>query len=66
MVCLFVCQQDYTKSTEAICSKPGGGMGHDPERKPLKFGADLVKGAVMTSKLFMLSDNVFFSCWTDT
>ena len=40
--CLFVClvvsfQQDYAKTTELIQTKLGGGMGHGPGKKPLKF-----------------------------
>ena len=33
-VCLFVCLQDYAKTTEPISMKFSGGVGHDPKKKP--------------------------------
>ena len=41
LVCLIICQQDNTKTTELICTEPGGGKGHGPGKNPLSFGADL-------------------------
>lgn len=33
-VCLVIFQQNYAKSTDVICSKLDGGMGHGPEKNP--------------------------------
>ena len=34
-----LCQQDYAKSLELICTQLGGGMGHGQVKSPLKSGA---------------------------
>lgn len=44
-VCLFICEQDYAKSTEVICTKLGGGMGNGSGKNQSNFGADAGKGA---------------------
>ena len=39
-VCLLVCQQDYTKTTDQISMKLGWMMGLGPEWTPSTSGAD--------------------------
>ena len=38
LACMFVCQQDYTKTTEQISTKLGWKMVLGPEQTPLTFG----------------------------
>ena len=36
-VCLFVCLQDYAKTTQPIFTKFGEKVAHGPRKKPLNF-----------------------------
>jgi len=39
-VCLFVCYQHYTKTTQLIFTEFGGKVAHWPPKKPLDFGGN--------------------------
>ena len=40
-MCMFACQQDYSKSNELICTDIYGGIGHGPGKKPFNLWAVL-------------------------
>ena len=42
LVSLFVCWQDYTKTTQPIFVKFGGKVAHGPRKKPLDFGGNSI------------------------
>jgi len=39
-VSLFLCYQDYAKTTQQILTKIGGQVAHGPRKKPLGFGGN--------------------------
>jgi len=41
LVSLFVCLQNYAKSTQQIFTKFGEKVGHGPQKKPICFGGNL-------------------------
>ena len=62
-VLFFICQLDYTRSTEQTCTKLGEGIRNGPGEEPSISGVDPVKvvAPIFLRSLFLeLQDTAFF------